>query len=143
MTRIDDIEQLLVATHALTRVAALETGNTAPSAQWRALAILREHGALRLGELATLGRVTQPSMTRLIGIMADAGLVERATDPADSRVTVVTATERGAASYLAWRTQLAETLLPRFADLDADDWEAVRRTVGILSSRTDATAAAR
>ena len=143
MTRIDDIEQLLVATHALTRVAALETGNTAPSAQWRALAILREHGALRLGELATLGRVTQPSMTRLIGIMADAGLVERATDPTDSRVTVVTATERGAASYLAWRTQLAETLLPRFADLDADDWEAVRRTVDILSSRTDATAAAR
>jgi DNA-binding MarR family transcriptional regulator len=140
MAHVDDLEQLLVATHALTRVAALETGNAAPSAQWRAIAILRENGPLRVGELAALGRVTQPSMTRLVGIMDDAGLVERTTDDADSRATVVTATQHGVDAYLAWRTQLAETLLPRFADLDDADWDALRTAARILSARIGSTA---
>jgi len=141
MAHVDDLEQLLVATHALTRVAALETGNAAPSAQWRTIAILREHGPLRVGELAALGRVTQPSMTRLVGIMDDAGLVERTTDDADSRATVVTATQHGVDAYLAWRAQLTEALLPRFADLDDADWEALRTTAHILSARIGSAAA--
>ena len=75
-----DLEELIVAAHALTRVAALETRNEAPSAQWRTLSILRERGPLRIGELAHLSRVTQPGMTRLVGTMADAGLVSRTAD---------------------------------------------------------------
>jgi len=138
MSHVDDLERLLVATHALTRVAAVETGNTAPSAQWRALAILSEHGQLRLGELAALGRVTQPGMTRLIGIMAAAGLVERAADASDPRVPLVTATSRGLETYAAWRKQLAEALLPRFADLDSAEWEALHTVVGVLAARTGA-----
>ena len=135
-----DLESIIVAAHALTRVAALETRNEAPAAQWRTLAILRERGPLRVGELAQLSRTTQPGITRLIGSMAQAGLVERVGDPDDSRAVRVIATDKGREAYATWRVQLAEALLPRFADLEAAEWDAIRMTAELLTQRTAAAA---
>ncbi|GLJ62313.1 hypothetical protein GCM10017576_24430 [Microbacterium barkeri] len=135
MDRARDLESIIVAAHALTRVAALETRNEAPAAQWRTLAILRERGPLRIGELARLSRITQPGVTRLIGGMADAGLVAREPDPDDSRAVRVAATERGEQAYAAWRVQLVEALLPRFADLSDSEWQALRTSAELLTQR--------
>ncbi|MGX9347995.1 MarR family winged helix-turn-helix transcriptional regulator [Microbacterium sp. KNMS] len=135
MDRARDLESIIVAAHALTRVAALETRNEAPAAQWRTLAILRERGPLRIGELARLSRITQPGVTRLIGGMADAGLVAREPDPDDSRAVRVAATERGEQAYVAWRVQLVEALLPRFADLSDSEWQALRTSAELLTRR--------
>lgn len=52
-------------------------------------------GPHRLTELATIEGVSQPAMTQLISRLQDAGLVERATDPADRRVVLVHVTEPG------------------------------------------------
>jgi DNA-binding MarR family transcriptional regulator len=136
MSRSQDIERIVVAAHALTRLAALETRNEAPAAQWRTLSILRTEGALRLGELASASRVTQPGMTRLVGQLADAGLVERSSDPDDSRVTVVAATPAGLRALDAWLVQLRDALEPRFSDLDDEDWAALSRVADILTART-------
>jgi DNA-binding MarR family transcriptional regulator len=138
-----DIERILVAAHALTRMAALETRNDAPAAQWRTLAILRESGALRVGDLATRSRVTQPGMTRLVGVMADAGLLERTTDPDDSRATVVAATEAGIAALTDWLAELTAAIEPYFADLDDDEWAALSRAAEILARKTSTTEAVR
>lgn len=135
MDRARDLESIIVAAHALTRVAALETRNEAPAAQWRTLAILRERGPLRIGELARLSRITQPGVTRLIGTMAEAGLVEREPDPEDSRAVRVAATPRGDEAYAAWRVQLVEALLPRFADLSDSEWQALRTSAELLTRR--------
>lgn len=138
MTRSQDLQQLVVAAHALTRIAALETRNEAPAAQWRTLTILREHGELRLGELARLSRVTQPGMTRLIGTMSDHGLVRKTTDAVDSRVAVIEVTAAGRQALDAWLAQLTTALAPHFADLDAADWDALSRTADILARKTGA-----
>lgn len=135
MDRARDLESIIVAAHALTRVAALETRNEAPAAQWRTLAILRERGPLRIGELARLSRITQPGVTRLIGTMAEAGLVEREPDPEDSRAVRVAATPLGDEAYAAWRVQLVEALLPRFADLSDSEWQALRTSAELLTRR--------
>lgn len=143
MTRSEDLERILFAAHALARVAALETGNDTPAAQWRTLSILNEQGhPMRLGELARLSRITQPGMTRLVGTMAEAGLVTRTSDPSDSRVTLVTVTDAGAAALEAWRTQLGQTLAARFADVDEREWEAIRVTADILSRKAGVVAEA-
>lgn len=126
-----------MAAHALARLAALETGNDTPAAQWRTLSILREQGrAMRLGELATMSRVTQPGMTRLAGTMEEAGLVTRESDPSDSRVTLVSVTDAGAEALEAWRKKLGETLAPRFADLDESEWQALQTTAQLLALKT-------
>ena len=136
MSRSEDIERIVVAAHALTRIAAVETRNEAPAAQWRTLSILRTEGALRLGTLASLSRVTQPGMTRLVGQLAEAGLVTRTSDPDDSRATVVEATGDGLRALDAWLVQLRDALEPRFDDLDDEDWAALSRVAAILSERT-------
>lgn len=141
MDHAKDLERIILAAHALTRVAALETRNEAPAAQWRTLGLLRDRGALRIGELARLSRVTQPGMTRLIGTMTEAGLVERTADADDSRAVLVTATERGMEAYDAWRLQLVDALLPRFESLTEDEWSAIRTAARLLGERIDAPAA--
>jgi DNA-binding MarR family transcriptional regulator len=138
-----DIETLIVAAHALTRVAALETRSETPSAQWRTLTILRDRGPLRVGELAQLSRVTQPGMTRLVGQMADLGLIERSTDASDSRATVVTVTPLGLEALATWLVQLTAALAPHFEDLTAQEWDALRTTAAVLSRKTAAVELAR
>lgn len=130
----DDLLRLLMGAHALTRIASLETRNEAPAAQWRTLALLRDHGPQRLGDLATLSRVTQPGMTRLTAQMVDAGLLARSTDPTDSRASILSLTDAGAAALQEWLALLADTLAPRFAELDDEDRAALRRAADILSA---------
>lgn len=131
-----DILRLVTGAHALTRVASLETRNEAPAAQWRTITLLREYGPQRIGDLAALSRVTQPGMTRLVAQMSEAGLLERSTDANDSRATVVTVTDAGLAALDDWMRVLGEALAPRFADLDDDEWAAIRRAADIVESRT-------
>ncbi|MDQ1136979.1 DNA-binding MarR family transcriptional regulator [Microbacterium sp. SORGH_AS 1204] len=135
MTRDDDLQTLLLAVHALTRIAALDTHNDAPAAQWRTLTLLRDHGPQRLGDLATLSRVTQPGMTRLVHQMDAAGLVERAAHPTDSRVSVVRATARGLEALAVWFEQFRAALAPHVADLSEAEWDAVGVAASALSLR--------
>jgi DNA-binding MarR family transcriptional regulator len=143
VTQRDDIETLITASATLTRIAALETRNETPAAQWRTLALLRDRGALRVGELASLSRVSQPGMTRLVGQMAEAGLVEREQDAADSRVSIVSATPAGLTALDAWREQLTAALAPHFADLDEREWEALAITASVLRRKTAVAEVAR
>ncbi|KXC06319.1 MULTISPECIES: MarR family winged helix-turn-helix transcriptional regulator [Microbacterium] len=143
MQHTDDILRLLVGAHALTRVASLETRTEAPAAQWRTLVLLRDNGPLRIGDLATLSRVTQPGMTRLVTQMAEAGLVERTTDPGDSRATLVSATDAGMSALDEWLQVLSAALAPRFADLDEQEWATIRRAADIVDARTRVAEVAR
>lgn len=135
MTRDDDLQRLILAVHALTRIAAIDTHNDAPAAQWRTLSLLRDHGPQRLGDLAALSRVTQPGMTRLVSQMDAAGLVARGTDPADSRVSVVTVTPEGLDALDRWLVTLGAALSPYVADLSDAEWDAVGISASALAAR--------
>ena len=143
MPGAEQIAQIVTAAHTLTRLAAAQTKNDAPAAQWRALAALIADGPMRVGELAIAARTTQPGMTRLVGQLADAGLVAREHDPTDSRATVIRATPAGREALQAWRIQLRDALAPLFDDLDDEDWAALTRVARILSTRTVPQGAAR
>src|SRR5918996_1629490 len=62
-----------------------------------ALATVDKHGPLTPSELADRERVQRPTATRIVGRLADAGLVERTADPADGRVSLVSTTQKGRA----------------------------------------------
>ncbi|MBN9210896.1 MAG: transcriptional regulator [Microbacterium sp. 71-36] len=135
MTRDDDLQRLILAVHALARIAALDTQNDAPAAQWRTLKLLREHGPQRVGDLATLSRVSQPGMTRLVHQMESAGLVARGVHADDSRVSVVSATEEGLRELDRWLAALSAALAPHVADLTDAEWDAVRTSADALALR--------
>ncbi|UNK69496.1 MarR family transcriptional regulator [Microbacterium sp. H1-D42] len=139
MQNADAIGSIVLSAHSLARIAAQDSGNEAPSAQWRALSTLAANGEMRLGALAASARTTQPGMTRLVGALEQAGLVSRSPDPDDSRATLVAATEAGIQALNDWRTELRDTLAPRFADLSDQDWAALHRAAEILAAHTQNT----
>src|SRR5918912_437987 len=89
---------LLVASARFTRLAARETPSTMPRALWRALAQLEELGPVRVSELATADRVSQPTATALVQKLVERGWAERCTDPMDARAVRVSITDAGRAA---------------------------------------------
>lgn len=136
MTRGEDLLRLVVAAHAMTRIAATQTNDEAPSAQWRTLKLLRENGPQRVGDLAALSRVTQPGMTRLVGQLAQSGLVERTADEADARVSVVAITAAGGDALDGWLARLQDVLETQFAGIDEQEWHVVAAAADILTAAT-------
>ncbi|TFC02379.1 MarR family transcriptional regulator [Cryobacterium adonitolivorans] len=130
---------LVSVNHRLTRVAARAARGTESPALWRTLSVLRSTGPIRLGELADLSRVSQPTATKLAGGLVARGWIERTNDPDDARVSLIASTPAGEAALAAWRAELAAALLPYFADLSAGDVETLERAVAILRDRVEAT----
>ncbi|MBN9607523.1 MAG: MarR family transcriptional regulator [Actinomycetales bacterium] len=136
MIDTDVLRSLLHATHRLTQLAARTTGSVIPSATWRALSTLEADGPQRVGELASVNRVSQPGMSRLVAGMLEDGLVRRHGDPDDSRASVIALTDRGRDALDEWRRVVVAQLGPRFNSLDDEDWATLRRASAILASRT-------
>lgn len=89
--------------------------------QMATMATLDRQGPVTLGELAALERVAPPSITRAVGRLVDAGLVERRPDPSDRRVTRVALTDAGRTLLESGRSRRSAWLATRLRDLDDAD----------------------
>ena len=97
--------------------------------------VLSGTGAVRLGELAEMSRVSQPTATNLVATLVARGWVERRADAADARVSVIQNTPAGEEALAAWRSELATVMLPLFADLPESDLATLERAVTIMRER--------
>jgi DNA-binding MarR family transcriptional regulator len=88
-----------------------------PFAQLSALLAIEAVGPVRSGDLATREHVAAPTMTRLIGLLADAGYVTRSPDPSDGRGSLVSLSPAGLAALEAVRRQRTSELTTRLARL--------------------------
>lgn len=132
--------ELVGASNKLTRIAAqLTEGNESP-AIWRTLSALRAGGSMRLGELAALSRVAQPTMTKLVHALVERGWVERIADPADARATLLAATESGSQALDEWRTEFVSAILPRFEGLTAEQIATIAAAVELVQQRLEPAA---
>lgn len=64
-----------------------------------ALALISQHGPLRMGELADALHITPASTTRAVACLAEKGFVERVKCEDDQRSVVVSVTEAGRLHY--------------------------------------------
>lgn len=133
------LEQLLVASSRLVRIAAQATGNSTPASFWRTLSILTSDGPLRVGDLAKASRVSQPTMTKLQQQLVELGLAERVTDPEDSRASLIAVTAAGESALDDWRRHLADAVRPAFEDLSDHEIAVLSEAVDILRQRTEIT----
>ena len=132
---------LVTAGHRLTRLAAHEVGGASSPAVWRTLSVLVSWpGGMRLGVLAERSRVAQPTTTKIVRALVAQGWIAQVTDPSDARATLLEITTAGEAALADWRDRLATALVPRFADLPADDVAALARAVELIMARVDAPA---
>ncbi|WP_240665919.1 MarR family winged helix-turn-helix transcriptional regulator [Agromyces sp. LHK192] len=129
------IGDLVAVNHRLTRLAATATGSTESPATWRTLSVLRDLGPMRIGELARVSRVSQPTMTKLVHALDERDWIRRIADAGDARAWLIAAHPKGLAALDSWRRELAANLAPRFADLDPDERDTLARAVEILRDR--------
>lgn len=87
--------------------------------QLSTLAAVERHGPVRLGDLAAWEGVSPPTLTRTVASLAECGLLERAVDPADRRVTRVRLTADGRRAVAARRADKATFLRDRLRTLSA------------------------
>jgi DNA-binding MarR family transcriptional regulator len=97
-----------------------------------ALATVERHGPLTPSELADVERVKRPTATRTLRVLEDAGLLERAPDPADGRSSLVSVNAAGRERLRRLRGRKNAYLARRMRDLPAEDVEALERAAGIL-----------
>ena len=102
--------------------------------QLAVLGSLARHGALTVGDLASIERVKPPSMTRTVNCLADAGLVSRQPHPTDGRQVVVDLTPSARNVIEEDRRQRDAWLAQRIAGLDPQTRELVRKVAPILDA---------
>jgi DNA-binding MarR family transcriptional regulator len=121
----------LVVTRLSRRLRQQAESGLSPSAM-SALSTIARHGPLSLGELAAHEGVRPPSITATVAALEAQGLVARAADPADRRVTRVTPTARGRARLQRARGRKAAYLAARLAELSEDDLATLTGAAGVL-----------
>jgi DNA-binding MarR family transcriptional regulator len=97
-----------------------------------ALATVERHGPLTPSELAEIERVKRPTATRVLRILEDAGLVDRAPDPADGRSCLVSVNGAGRERLRRLRGRKNAYLARRMRNLPPDDVETLERAAEIL-----------
>jgi DNA-binding MarR family transcriptional regulator len=100
--------------------------------QLAALAALERHGQMTPGELAEHEKVQPPSMTRVVAVLEERGLVMRAPHASDRRQVVLTVTEGGRAVVQQSRKLREAWLAKRLHELTAEERTTLRAAAPIL-----------
>lgn len=114
----DDVARLRAALGRIARQLDRQTrGASLTRAQASVLATLECRGPLRPGELADIEGVHPTMLSRIVGKLTDAGLVERAADPSDARAALVAVTETGGELHRSLRAERTRLLAQHLATL--------------------------
>ncbi|HVD86834.1 MAG TPA: MarR family transcriptional regulator [Solirubrobacterales bacterium] len=115
----------------LRQETAAETSGLTPTST-AALATIERHGPLTPSEIAEIERVKRPTITRTLGCLEREGLIDRATDPADGRMTLVSVNGAGRERLRRLRGRKNAYLARRMRDLSAEEVETLERAAEIL-----------
>jgi DNA-binding MarR family transcriptional regulator len=100
--------------------------------QLSAMGTLYVHGPMSAGELASCERVQPPSMTKVLSILEERGLVRRDAHPGDKRQAIIAITDAGIALLDSERRSRDAWLSQRLAQLTADERALLRNVVPVL-----------
>lgn len=115
--------------HAITRLY-LTLRRNAPlgdlsAAQASGLAVLHDHGHMRMGEFAERESVRMPTATALIDGLCRDGLVAREPDPDDRRAVVISITDIGRKAVADIRSRRDDAVTRALGELSDDQRAAI------------------
>lgn len=109
-----------------------EAGDELTPSQVAALAAIGRHGPLTPSELADIERIQRPTATRVLGLLEQAGLIERQPDPLDRRSALVRVTSEGRARLRRLRTRKTAYLGRLMSDLAPGDLRTLDEAATII-----------
>jgi len=120
------------AIHLLRRLRREDDASGLPAPQLSAMSVIVFGGPITLGALASAEQVRPPTITKLVALLEEQGLVERETDPADRRIVRVKATARGTRLLYEGRRRRVASLAESLGQLPAADRAALASAVPLL-----------
>ena len=134
-TRLNDPElaaRLRLVLNRLARRLRNQTPRDLSPSLTSALVTIELQGPITLGQLAVCERVTPPSVTRMVALLEELGLVRREADPADRRIARVSLTAEGRRTVQRTRTRKTAYLAKRLRKLDEADLAVVHEALPVL-----------
>ena len=125
--------------YSIARLARLlrqqDTTGLTPTAS-AMLATISRSGPLTLGELAAAEQVAPPTITKVVGRLEAAGLIERVRDSDDRRVCRVVVSDEGRRQVERNRSRRTAWLTEQLAALPDDDRGRLAEAVDVLERLT-------
>lgn len=97
--------------------------------EWRVMASLSGKEALSVGELADIVLAKQPTVTKLVGRMAEAGWVQRIDAPHDKRQSLVSLTALGQRKVRPLLAQARQHEAQVMADIGSDQVDQLKKVL--------------
>lgn len=132
ITEPDLATRLRLAVTRTARRLRQEAGSDLSPSLAAALATVERHGPLTPSELAAREAIKRPTATRIVAKLADDALVERAGDPQDGRVSLVSITAAGRALLRQMRMRKNAYLASRLRELEPEEIAALERAAEVL-----------
>lgn len=128
--------RLRLAVMRLARRLRQQTADPITPSQISALATVEARGPLTLGDLAVLEHVQPPTMTRIVAVLEEDGLVVREVDVSDRRIARVGVTAEGRRLLERSRSRKTAYLAGRLKALAAEERDLVERTLPLIERMT-------
>ncbi len=129
---------LLSRASLITRLL-LRSGDSGLSrAEIAVLSSVERDGAQRITEIASSQALAQPTVTQLVATMEARGLVERARDPQDGRVVLVSLTPEGFAALQAFRNHYRSVLRAQLSERSDEEIQALASATELMQDVIDA-----
>ncbi|MFN3930773.1 MAG: MarR family winged helix-turn-helix transcriptional regulator [Brevundimonas sp.] len=126
-------DRLTLAAVRLTRwLRAADPSPRLSGPQASALAVVVHAGRLRMSDLAAFEEVSRPTITRLAADLQGLGLIVREADPADRRVSWLTATDAGRALLAEGQARRVAPLAAAVSALPGDQRAALAEGLAVL-----------
>ncbi|MBM4194828.1 MAG: MarR family transcriptional regulator [Gemmatimonadetes bacterium] len=120
------------AIHLLRRVRREDAGSGLSAPHLSALSVIVFRGPLTLGELAHAEQVRPPTITRIVAALEASGLATRSARPTDRRITIVSATAKGARLLDEGRRRRIAAIADELARLQRRDLATIERALDLL-----------
>jgi DNA-binding MarR family transcriptional regulator len=129
----DEAFQFVLSLHRLLReLRRAAPPDGLPRTQLLVLAKLSRSGPLRVGALAEEVGCSQPTATKVVHAMEEAGLVARGADADDRRVSYVHITQPGRRRLRAVVRDESEALVERLGELDQDEVDLLLKAGAVM-----------
>ena len=131
-TAVELAMRLRAAIARLARALRQQSESGLTPSQQIILATVHDHGPMAAGDLAAREQVSPPTISRALAQLESDGLLLRATDETDRRVTRVSITSDGTTQLVRARTRRNAWLALRLRDLDAQDRARLAGAIDVL-----------
>ena len=132
--------ELPVAIGRLARRLRQASANGLTPSQLSALSVIGARPGIRLSDLATVERVSPPTITRIVAGLEAQGLVERTRDDDDRRASPVQLSDAGSREMQRLRRERDQRLQPMIDQLDESDRQALGAAIPALVRLSQAPA---